>query len=221
MVVLRVPGFKRDGIPRGRNWQKPWDEEGGSLSNCNAEALETATETKPCNRAPATDRLLPVFPWYAIRTRPNHENTAAGGLAAKGYEIYLPTLRMRRRWTDRVVESDKPLFPGYVFCRFDRLRRLPVMTTPGVFSIIAFGPEPIPIPESEIDAIQTILQSGLPTEACSLLSEGQVIRIARGSLQGLSGILMKNKSKWRLVVSVTLLNRSIAVEIDRDWIVAE
>jgi transcription antitermination factor NusG len=173
------------------------------------------------NRAQAANCLLPVYPWYAIRTRSNHENLAAIGLQAKGYEVYCPTLRMRRRWTDRVVESDKPLFPGYVFCRFDRLQRLPVMTTPGVASIIAFGHDPIPVPESEIDAIQTILRSGLPTEPCSLLREGQVIRIARGSLQGLSGILMKKKSEWRLVVSVTLLQRSIAVEIDRDWIVVE
>lgn len=191
------------------------------MLECSLEPLEMITEGTASTQTPAIDPSPPSFPWYAIRTRSNHENTAATALEAKGYEVYLPTLRTRRRWSDRVVESDKPLFPGYVFSRFDRLQRLPVMTTPGVVSIIAFGSEPIPVPEREIHAIQTIARSGLPTEACSHLAEGQVIRIAYGSLQGLSGILMKSKSKWRLVVSVTLLHRSIAVEIDRDWIVAE
>jgi transcription antitermination factor NusG len=158
------------------------------------------------------------LPWYGIRTRSNHERVAAIVLQSKGYEQYLPLYRSRQRWSDRVVESDRPLFPGYVFCRFDARKRLPIVSTPGVVSVVGFGNEPAPISDTEIDAVRAVLHSGLAAEPCPFLHEGQRIRVKRGFLEGLEGILVKKKSDWRIVVSVAMLQRSVAVEIDREWI---
>lgn len=158
------------------------------------------------------------YPWYAIRTRSNHEKASALGLAGKGYEPYLPTYRVRRRWSDRVSVSELPVFPGYVFCRFDVKRRLPILTIPGVVSLVGFGSDPAVIADNEIEAIQTVLGSGLNAAPYPFLKEGQRIRVRHGALEGLEGILLKQKSEWRLVVSVSMLQRSIAVEIDRDWV---
>lgn len=166
---------------------------------------------------------LPVLPdvenpWFAVRTRSNFEKLASIALENKGLVPYLPTYRNRRRWSDRVIVAETPLFRGYVFCRFNPLHRLPVLTTTGVISIVGYGAEPAPIDETEIGAIQAILRSGLATEPCPFLREGQRVRVIRGSLEGVDGILTKKKSDFRLVISVTMLQRSISVEIDREWI---
>jgi len=158
------------------------------------------------------------YPWYGIRTRSNHEKLAATALHSRGYEQYLPTYSVRRCWSDRVVMTEQPLFPGYVFCRFDYTQRLPIVTTPGVVSIIGFGSESAPIDDSEIDAIRRVLRSGAAVRPCAFLHEGQRVRVNRGSLEGIEGILLKEKSERRLIISVGLLQRSISVEIDRDWI---
>jgi len=160
---------------------------------------------------------VPRLPWYGIRTKSNHERVAAAVLQNKGYENFLPD-RRRQRWSDRIVETDRPLFPGYVFCRFDARKRLPIVSTPGVVSVVGFGNEPAPVFDSEIDAVRAVLRSGLAAEPCPFLREGQRIRVRRGSLEGLEGILLKKKSDWRIVVSVAMLQRSVAVEIDREWI---
>lgn len=158
------------------------------------------------------------FPWYAIRTRSHYERTVSTVLESKGLNAYLPVYRSRRRWSDRVVQLDLPLFPGYVFCRFDTARRLPVITTPGVVSIVGFGNDPAVIPDHEVEAIHTILKSGLATEPCPFLREGQRVRVTHGSLKDVEGILVKKKADWRLVVSVTMLQRSVSVELDGDCV---
>lgn len=160
------------------------------------------------------------LPWFGVRTRSNQERLVATALGAKGFQEYLPVYSCRRRRSNRIVTIERPLFPGYVFCRFDARQRVPIMATPGVVSIIGFGVDPAPIDDREIEAVRAILRSGLATEACPFLREGQRVRIRYGSLQGLEGILVKKKSDWRLVVSVMLLQRSVSVEIDGDWISA-
>jgi transcription antitermination factor NusG len=117
------------------------------------------------------------------------------------------------------MEIERPLFPGYVFCRLNPSERLvPVLTSPGVVSLIGSGKQPAPIPEVEIDAVRRLLASGAGVEAYPLVREGQRIRVTRGSLKGLEGILLKKRNEWRLVISVTLLQRSLSVEIDRECI---
>jgi transcriptional antiterminator NusG len=159
------------------------------------------------------------FPWYGIRTRSNQENGAAGVLRGKGYDSYLPLYRVQRR-PDLPGVSERLLFPGYIFCRFDVKKRLPILMTSGVISVLGFGREPAPIPDEEIEAVRTVLRSGLLAEPCPYLREGQRVRIKNGSLHGVEGILVKRKNQYRVVVSVTILQRSISIEIDGDRLVA-
>lgn len=168
------------------------------------------------DNSPEPNRNQQKFPWYGVRTRSNYENTTATVLKAKGYEQYLPLYSKKRCWSDRVITAKAPLFAGYVFCRFDHQKRLPIVTTPGVVSIVGFGKDPAPIPDHEIEAIQTVMQSGLATEPCPFLRTGQRVRVTDGSLKNVEGILLKKKADWRLVVSVDMLQRSVSVEIDAD-----
>ncbi len=157
---------------------------------------------------------IPKFPWYGIRTRSNQERNVAASFAGKGYECFLPVYRQRKRWSDRVVVAEVPLFPGYVFCRFDYWQRLPIMTTIGVVSIVGFGCDPAPIPDHEIQAIERVLKSGYTAEPHPFLRIGQRVSINHGALKGVEGVLLQKKSEWRLVVSVNMLQRSVSVEID-------
>jgi transcription antitermination factor NusG len=183
----------------------------------------------PCTPGPCSPLAIPEspdsathrtsFPWYAVRTRSNQERIVSTVLEGKGYEQYMPIYHAPRRWTDRIVNTALPLFPGYVFCRFDRKQRLPIKTTPGVVSIVGFGNDPAPVPDAEIEAVQAVLTSGRFAEPHPFLREGQRIRVTNGSLKDLEGILVKKKSAWRLVVSVAMLQRSVSVEIDFDSVV--
>jgi transcription antitermination factor NusG len=115
---------------------------------------------------------------------------------------------------------DLPLFPGYMFCRFDVHNRLPILKTPGVILIIGIARTPVPIGNAEIDAIRTIVDSGLQSQPWPFLQIGARIRIEHGALSGLEGILLGPRGRHRLIVSVTLLQRSVAVEIDGAWVSA-
>jgi transcription antitermination factor NusG len=99
--------------------------------------------------------------WFALNTRFRYEDYVAKQLGAKGYEILLPVYRCRRRWSDRMKNVDLPLFPGYLFCRFDANDRLPILTTPGMIQVVGFGKTPVPVEESEIVAIQRAIRSDL------------------------------------------------------------
>jgi transcription antitermination factor NusG len=133
-------------------------------------------------------------------------------------ESFLPLYRSRRRWSDRTRVMDLPLFPGYVFCRFHPESLLPVITTPGVVRVISAGVRPCPIADEEIAAIQSIISSGNEAEPWPYLQAGRKVRILDGPLFGIEGILIEVKNRRRLVVSVQLLQRSVAVEVDRDCI---
>jgi transcription antitermination factor NusG len=154
------------------------------------------------------------LPWFALQVRTRHETAIASFLEAKGYEQFVPLYEIKKRWSDRVKVTAAPLFPGYLFCRFDPQYRLPVLKTPGVIQIVGYNRIPAPIDENEIHAIQTLIASGLPTQPWPFLAVGDRVRIESGSLRGLDGIVVKLKENHRLVVSVTLLRRSVAVEID-------
>ena len=133
------------------------------------------------------ERAMYGQPWYGIRVRSNFESTTAMVLEGKGFHPFLPLRQVRRRRCDRYKTISIPLFPGYVFCRLDVQRRLPVLTSPGVVSIIGRGKTPEPIPNGEIDAIQTVLNSGLAAEPWPLVRQGQRVRLQEGPLAGLEG----------------------------------
>jgi transcription antitermination factor NusG len=162
--------------------------------------------------APRGDR------WYALQLRTRWENSTATLLSSKGYEIFLPTFRTfktLKHGHGRPVAVEGPLFPGYLFCRFDACNRLPVLVTPGVIAVVGRGRIPIPVEDSEIGAIQKAVSAGSRVEPCPYPDVGQLVRIEEGALTGVEGILTRFKGTHRIILSVSLLRRSVAVEIDR------
>ena len=153
--------------------------------------------------------------WYALTVKPRHEKAAAQNLRLKGLEDFSPVYRARRRWSDRIKELELQLFPGYVFCRFSYARRLDVLNTAGVTSIVGFGKTPAPVDDSEILSVRAIIESGYPALPWPYLRVGQRVRIQEGCLAGLAGTLVREKDVYRVVVNVELLQRSVAVEMDR------
>ena len=151
--------------------------------------------------------------WFAVQVRARWERSTATMLGDKGYQTLLPTYECQMRRNGQVKGA--PLFPGYVFCRFDGQKRLPILITPGVIALVGRGRVPIPVEPSEIDAIQTMVSSGLPLNPWPYLEVGQKVRIEDHALQGLEGILIAFKGSRRIVVSVSLLRRSVALEIHR------
>jgi len=158
------------------------------------------------------------FPWFALRTRSNFEKTAFEVLRGKGYEVFLPLYQSRRQWSDRTKIIERPLFPGYLFCRFATEDRLPVLVTPGVVNVIGAGRTPLPVPEYEVAAVQRIISSGLPARPWPFVRVGQKVVIERGPLAGIEGILESVRNSYRFVVSVGLLQRAVAAEVDADWV---
>lgn len=156
--------------------------------------------------------------WFALQVRTRWESSTAVLLSGKGYQTFLPTFKARKRWNGKLREVSTPLFPGYVFCQFDAQKRLPILITPGVLSVVGRGRVPLPVDDTEMTAIQTIASSGFRAEPWPYLEVGQKIRIESDSLMGLEGILINFKGNHRIVVSVTLLRRSVALEIDRSCV---
>jgi transcription antitermination factor NusG len=157
-------------------------------------------------------------PWYAIRVKSNRERVTAQALTGKGFQVCLPLYSERRLQANSARTLRLPLFPGYIFCSFDVSDRLPILTVPGVVHIVSFGKTPQPVHEGEMAALLTILRSGLHAIPHPALPVGQRIRLNSGPLTGVEGVILAHKGEERLVVSVTLLQRSIAVEVDRQWI---
>lgn len=156
--------------------------------------------------------------WFALRVKPHHERVVAENLRQNGLEVFLPLCRGRRRWSDRIQEVRLCLFPGYVFCRFTYADRLLVLGLPGVYSMVGFGGKPVPVEDWEIQSISALVESPLPLGPWPYLRVGERARILNGPLEGLEGILIREKGIWRVVVSVDVLQRSVAVEIDREMV---
>jgi len=159
-----------------------------------------------------------MFSWFALQVRSRSETVVASFLKGSGYEWFLPTYMCRKRWSDRIKTFETPLFPGYLFCRFNPQYRLPILKTPGVISVVGVARAPMPIDDTEIAALRAIVNSGVPRQPWPYLQVGQRVRIDYGALCGLEGILLEVKGRHRVVVSVTLLRRSVAAEIDCAWV---
>jgi len=156
--------------------------------------------------------------WFALQVRTRWESSTALLLSGKGYQTLVPTYQTKKRWNGRPRVVEAPLFPGYVFCHFDAQKRLPILVTPGVIAVVGRGRLPVPVDDSEIAAIQMVLASGFQPEPWPYLELGQRVRIDSGALMGLEGILTDFKANYRIVVSISLLRRSVALEIDRSCV---
>jgi transcription antitermination factor NusG len=155
--------------------------------------------------------------WCAVQVGPNHERLAAAHLAAKQHVHLLPLYHTKRRWSDRTKELTLPLFPGYLFCRYTEGRRADILSTCGVIRILGYGGKPARVDDGEVEAIRAATQSGLTCSSTPYLTTGDMARIERGALKGLTGIVVAAKhGKPQLILSVTLLQRSVAVAVDAD-----
>jgi transcription antitermination factor NusG len=152
--------------------------------------------------------------WYAVYTSANHEKRVAEQLGVREVEHFLPLYASVRRWKDRRVELRLPLFPGYVFVRLPLRDRLRVLEVPGVARLVGFGGMPIALPEDEILSLRSGLARGIQAEPHPFLRVGRRVRVKSGPLAGLEGVLLKRKKRARLVVSVELIQRSVAVEVE-------
>jgi transcription antitermination factor NusG len=152
--------------------------------------------------------------WCVLYTRHQHEKAVAEMLSAKGFEVFLPLYESIRRWKDRTKMLTLPLFPCYVFVRGALTRRLQVVTTPGVHMILFHGEHLAIIPEVQIQAIRRAVEGHFRVEPHPFLKCGERVRVIRGSLEGVEGVLVRKKNLYRLVLSVDMMAKSVAVEID-------
>lgn len=152
--------------------------------------------------------------WYAVYTRHHHEKSVATALDRRGIESFLPVYPERSRWADRTKTVHWPLFPCYVFLRTDLNRRLAILQTPGIHYLVGDSSGAISIPEEEIEAIRHALDSRLLVEPHPFLSVGDRVRVKTGSLEGIEGVLVRKMNVDRLVLTVEMLHRSVAVELD-------
>jgi len=155
-----------------------------------------------------------VTRWHALYTRHQHENVVAQALSGKGFEVFLPQYRTVHRWKDRQKDLLLPLFPNYVFIHGGLDRMLNIVTTPGVHSLISWGGRPADIPSEEIEAVRRLVESPLQVEPHPFLKCGDRVRIKSGPLEGIEGILVRKTRGFRLVLSVEMLSKSAAVEVD-------
>jgi transcription antitermination factor NusG len=156
--------------------------------------------------------------WFAVQVWSGREHISAQHLGLRGYEVFLPRYREPRRWSDRIKIVERALFAGYVFCRFAPGVVGKILAAPGVIRIVGDGTDLLPIPTDEIEAIQRVVDTNLSVEPWPLPRVGQRVRVEIGPLSGVEGVVLVVKNRQRLVVSVSLLQRAVAVEIDGSWI---
>ncbi len=156
--------------------------------------------------------------WFAVRVRSNREKAVRDMWRMRGIEEFLPLVRRISRWSDRKKTTESPLFPGYIFCRIDAARRMPVLTTPGVVQLVGDGSGPLPVEEGELAAVRRLAESGVPAAEWPYLRAGERVAVDHGPLAGLEGIVERSGDRFRVVVSLTLLQRSVAVELEPECV---
>lgn len=172
--------------------------------------------------SPTNGVYLPVVPpqgrqpenWYAIYTCPRHEKRVAEQVEQRSFPCFLPLYRSVRRWKDRRKELDLVLFPGYVFVRMALASKLRVLQLPGVVRLVSFNGQPVTLPTAEIEALQTRWSTELKAEPHPYLHAGDRVRVHNGPLRGLEGIILRRKDCCRVIFSIDLIMRSVAVEVD-------
>jgi transcription antitermination factor NusG len=176
---------------------------------------------EPDDAGPSACRSSDRLDWFAIAVKPRHEKRVAYVLDTKGYETFVPLYKHRLRRVSGVRDFELPLFPGYVFSRFDLLKRLPVVVTPGVNRILGVGATPTPVDPREITSLRTALDKALSAKTLPFFHAGSKVRICEGPLQGVDGVVVLVRGTLRIVLSVTLLQRSVLVEVDANWLRSE
>lgn len=164
--------------------------------------------------AASLDRVVDRPRWYAVYANVRHEKRVKDCLDGRMVECYLPSYRSIRRWQDRRKEVELPLFPGYLFVRIAYRSRLQVLTTPGVVHIVSFDGKPASICEDEIEALRRALARGINCEPHPYLKVGRRVRVRNGPLCGVEGTLIRRKEGYRLIISIELIMRSVATEVD-------
>lgn len=157
---------------------------------------------------------LPRPEWYAAYTAPRHEKQVSRQMEGRQLQSFLPVYRSARRWKDRRKLVELPLFPGYVFVHIALEERLQVLQIPGVVQLVTFQGRPAALPTAEIEGLRQRLAGNARAEPHPYLRTGRRVRVHSGSVAGLEGILVRRKDKFRLVLSIDLIQRSIAVEVD-------
>jgi transcription antitermination factor NusG len=197
-------GFASAGHSKKISTRVQWDSEGEAVASLQENRFEAGTSS-------ATQPL-----WYAIQTRARHEKRIGIDLREKGIHAFVPTLREAHQWSDRTKEVETPLFSCYVFVNLvaSSAQRLEVLKTAGVFRFVRVNGEPAPIPDSQIESIQTVLANKLPISTCGFIQVGERVRIRGGAMDGVEGVLTSSKGGNKLVISVDLLQQSVEVTIE-------
>jgi transcription antitermination factor NusG len=169
----------------------------------------------PLSTYPPADVALSGPPrWYAVYTCPRHEKVVTEQLTLRSVEAFLPTFVTESHWKDRRVRIQTPVFPGYVFTRINLSERSKVFTVPGVVRMLSFNGTPAPIDNSEIEAVRLCLERGATLEPHPFLEVGDRVRVRSGVLEGLEGVVSRCKKERRLIIPISLINQSVAVEVD-------
>jgi transcription antitermination factor NusG len=166
------------------------------------------------NCTPLLSRASGHTRWYAAYTYPRHEKSVMKHLESKSIEAFLPVFLTENRWQDRLVQIHNPLFPGYVFTRINLSERNGVLAIPGVIRMLSFNGAPAPIDDSEIEAVRFCMERGAALTPYPFIEVGDRVRVRSGVLEGLEGVVSRCKNERRLIVPISLINQSVAVEID-------
>jgi transcription antitermination factor NusG len=181
-----------------------------SLSSATLAHIQPA----PAVLSPVDVEAAAEVQWYAAYTSANHEKRVAQQLEGRSVEHYLPVYESVRRWKDRRVRLQMPLFPGYVFVRMALRDRLRVLAIPGVARLVGFVGRPSPVPTEDIEAIRACLAGNCDVQPHPYVRCGQRVRVLSGPLAGFSGIVVRQKNGTRFVVSFDVLERSVSVELE-------
>ncbi len=161
--------------------------------------------------------------WFALTVKPQHEKAVTEALGILGVEAFVPLYRAARDWPERLKVSEQPLFPGYVLARVEPEARLDVLRIPGVLRYVSFCGKPLVIEAAQIETLRRVLDSDLRYKPWPYAKRGERIRaesvrIERGSLKGVEGLLQRDKDRLHLVLDLEVLERSVAVELTADLI---
>lgn len=192
-------------------------DEGGAVFACEnlASSAQTTCATQTAfSEVPLLSTGVGKPQWFALYTCANHEKRVAAQLEVRRVEHFLPLYRSRRNWKDRRVFLDLPLFPGYVFAHFEWPERVRVLPVRGAVRLVGSNGRPSPLAENEIEALRAGITGALRFEPHPYLTVGKGVRILHGPLAGMTGILVRKKNSCRVVLSVDLIARSVAVEVD-------